>query len=133
MQIHKLLRRRDVKFKVTAVTGAQQKYPWGVLAQAEFGATGRGCSPPSTVILSIAKPTQTARYTCLGRTCRPKLGRSWVSAKNRSRQRYNVTIAPEYIQTCTLCAGDAIDLASSTRNRTSLLPCFLYYSTSIPF
>ncbi|KAJ3660982.1 hypothetical protein Zmor_005408 [Zophobas morio] len=28
------------QYSLRQLTGAQQKYPWGVLAQAEFGATG---------------------------------------------------------------------------------------------
>ncbi|KAJ3653176.1 hypothetical protein Zmor_012440 [Zophobas morio] len=103
-------------------------------AQAEFGATGRGCSPPTTVIVSITKHYRKAlHYEYAVRVGRYDRTSAFGSRLARNRQRYNMASAPESIQTCIPCAGDAINLTSSTRNRTSLLPCFLCYLTSIPF
>ncbi|KAJ3651631.1 hypothetical protein Zmor_017657 [Zophobas morio] len=100
--------------KLQQLTGAQQKYPWGVLAQAEFGATGLELFSPhdSDSIYRKAYPQAPPLRSCCAKLV------------HYGRQRY------PNLWTCT---GDTIDPASSTRNRTSLLPRFLCHLTSIPF
>ncbi|KAJ3659461.1 hypothetical protein Zmor_011150 [Zophobas morio] len=85
MQIHKLLRACGGRFflRLRQLTGAQQKYPWGVVAQVEFGATGLELFSPhdGDSIYCKAYPTRISPL----RTCPAELGHYGRPTRKRSR------------------------------------------------
>ncbi|KAJ3656295.1 hypothetical protein Zmor_015382 [Zophobas morio] len=95
MQIHKLLRACGGSFlRLRQLTEAQQKYSWGVVTQAQFGATGLELFSPhdGDSIYRKAYPTRISPL----RTCPAELGhygrqtRKRISAMGRSRELYNI-------------------------------------------
>ncbi|KAJ3655465.1 hypothetical protein Zmor_004564 [Zophobas morio] len=95
MQIHQLLWACGGRFlKLRQLTGAQQKYPWGVVTQVEFGATGLELFSPHDgdsiyckVYLTRISPLRTCPAE-LGHYDRQTLKR--ISAMGRRRELYNI-------------------------------------------
>ncbi|KAJ3650277.1 hypothetical protein Zmor_021975 [Zophobas morio] len=107
MQIHKLLRACGGRFlRLRQLTGAQLKYPWDVVAQAKFGATGLELFSPhdGDSIYHKAYPTRISPL----RTCPAKLGHYGRPTRKRSRlwaeaEKFTTSAAaPESVQTCGL-------------------------------
>ena len=132
MQIHKLFRACGVKFKIMAVNKSTTKIAIrGSSTSGVWGHRSGLFSPHDGDSIYRKASLYHGRAVRTGCSDHRSAVGSWQWGG--SRQRYNIATAPESIQTCALCAGNAINLASWTRNRTPLLPRFLCYLTSIPF